>query len=173
MENVFAIGIHPYIKEITILPLLIPARINQTEFTEKKSRFISRACHVQDSEEARAIVKEIKQEFPDARHVVWAFICGKDRSVFGYSDDGEPHGTAGRPLFEVLKGSPFTDTLVTVTRYFGGIKLGTGGLVSAYTRAGQDVLAGLPFNELVDRTAGDIFILLIIRRRRWGRSTVY
>ncbi len=131
--------------------LLVPTSSHETEFTEKKSRFISRACRISDAAEARSIVRKLKEEFPDSRHVVWAFICGRERSVFGFSDDGEPHNTAGRPLFEVVKGSAFTDVLVAVIRYFGGVKLGTGGLVSAYTRAGQEVLAGLPSEELIDR----------------------
>lgn len=112
----------------------------ETEFTEKKSKFISIACPVTGQPQVQQIIKETRILHPDSRHVVWAYIVGNSRTVFGYSDDGEPGGTAGRPLFEVLKGSTLTDTLFMVIRYFGGIKLGTGGLVKAYTKAGQDLL---------------------------------
>ena len=120
--------------------IFIPAGPAESEFLEKKSRFISRIIPTDDPEVIRSIIRETRKEHLQSRHVVWAYILGDSRSIFGMSDDGEPHGTAGKPVLEVLKGSGMTDILVLVIRYFGGIKLGTGGLVSAYTRAAQDVL---------------------------------
>lgn len=118
----------------------IPSHSAESEFTEKKSRFISVVLPVTDPDRIRSIIKETRMAHPQSRHVVWAYILGDSRSVFGLSDDGEPHGTAGKPVLEVVKGSGMTDLLVLVIRYFGGIKLGTGGLVQAYTKSAQDVL---------------------------------
>jgi len=134
----------------------IPSGPSESEFTEKKSRFISLLFPVSRQDEIRDILKKTRQAHPQSRHVVWAYILGDSRSVFGLSDDGEPHGTAGRPVLEVLKGSGLTDTLILVIRYFGGIKLGTGGLVSAYTRAAQDVLTRTERQEKISRTGYDL-----------------
>jgi len=123
----------------------------QTEFTEKRSRFISVLTSVQDQGEARGEVKKMWEHYPDAAHIVYAFRLGKKGDLFGMSDDGEPHGTAGRPVFEVLKGSGITNILLMVIRYFGGTKLGTGGLVKAYTRAAQEVLSACGTEELTER----------------------
>ena len=132
--------------------ILIPSSKAVSEFIEKKSRFISIVLPVEDADEIKGIIKETRKAHPQSRHVVWAYILGDARSIFGLSDDGEPHGTAGRPVLEVLKGSGLTDTLILVIRYFGGIKLGTGGLVQAYTRSAQDVLDKvIPF-EKIDKT---------------------
>ncbi len=120
--------------------ILIPSNKAESEFIEKRSRFISIVLPVEGADEIKGIIKETRKAHPQSRHVVWAYILGDSRSVFGLSDDGEPHGTAGRPVLEVLKGSGLTDALILVIRYFGGIKLGTGGLVQAYTRSAQDVL---------------------------------
>ena len=132
--------------------ILIPSNKAESEFIEKKSRFISIVLPVEDADEIRGIIKETRKAHPQSRHVVWAYILGDSRSVFGLSDDGEPHGTAGRPVLEVLKGSGLTDTLILVIRYFGGIKLGTGGLVQAYTRSAQDVLDRVIPLEKIDKT---------------------
>ena len=104
---------------------------------EKKSRFISLLYPVPDDHEVKKILKELRKEHPDSRHVVWSYVLGDAGTLYGLSDDGEPHGTAGRPVLEVLKGSGLTFAALFVIRYFGGIKLGTGGLVSAYTRGGS------------------------------------
>ncbi len=123
----------------------------RTEFTEKKSRFISILTIVQSQEEARARIRTEWERYPDAAHIVYAFRIGKSGDLFGMSDDGEPHGTAGRPVFEVLKGSGITNVLLMVVRYFGGTKLGTGGLVKAYTRAAKDVLSACRTEELTEK----------------------
>lgn len=103
------------------------------EIVEKKSRFIATVMHVESEEEANARIEELKKKYWDARHNCYAFILGKGSETMRFSDDGEPSGTAGKPILEVLKGRELTNTLVVVTRYFGGVLLGTGGLVRAYT----------------------------------------
>ncbi len=124
----------------------------RAELTVRRSRFLAEADPVASAEAARELQRERKRVYADASHVVFAFICGPQGGVMGCSDDGEPSGTAGRPTLEVLKGSGITNVLLTVTRWFGGILLGTGGLVRAYTESAQLVLAGAPTAELVPLT---------------------
>ncbi len=107
------------------------------EFTEKKSRFIGQIFPAADADEAGELIAEAKKKYWDARHNVSAFIVGEDMPVERSTDDGEPAGTAGRPVLEVLRGANIRGAVLVVTRYFGGIKLGTGGLVRAYTRAAK------------------------------------
>lgn len=107
------------------------------EFTEKKSKFIGYIKHVETEEEANAFIAEIKSKHWDARHNVYAYIIGENGSTQRSTDDGEPAGTAGRPVLEVIKGEDLTNVVVVVTRYFGGILLGTGGLVRAYSKAAK------------------------------------
>lgn len=104
---------------------------NTAELTEKKSRFIANLYSCTTEEEASAVLAQIKSKYWDARHNVYAYIL-KSGTV-RFSDDGEPHGTAGKPVLDVLSGSGLTDVIIVVTRYFGGILLGTGGLVRAYS----------------------------------------
>ena len=105
------------------------------EYEEKKSRFIATLRPVTSEEEAAAFIAEMKKKYWDARHNCSAYIIGKRGEITRCSDDGEPSGTAGRPMLEVLTGSGVTNAAVVVTRYFGGTLLGTGGLVRAYTQA--------------------------------------
>lgn len=107
------------------------------EVIEKKSRFIARVQAAHTEEEAAAFVESEKKRFWDARHHCYAYILGEQGQTKRYSDDGEPSGTAGRPILEVLEGSGIRNLIVVVTRYFGGTLLGTGGLVRAYTQAAQ------------------------------------
>ena len=130
--------------------LFIPSGTGECDFTEKKSRFIGRAEKVDSAEKARDIVKQLKEKHPRARHVVWAYVIGKDASLKGLSDDGEPRGTGGRPVLDHIYGSKLTNTLVTVVRYFGGIKLGTGPLASAYGRAAEKALENMPEIRLIE-----------------------
>ncbi len=111
------------------------------EIVEKKSRFIARVQAVQTEEEAAAFIESERKRFWDARHHCYAYILGEQGQTRRYSDDGEPSGTAGRPILEVLAGSGIRNLAVVVTRYFGGTLLGTGGLVRAYTQAAQAGLA--------------------------------
>ena len=121
----------------------------QFELTVKNSRFLAEAFVVANAEAARERLREQKERFSDASHVVHAFIVGPEGNVMGCSDDGEPSGTSGRPVLEVLKGSGVTNVILTVTRWFGGTKLGTGGLVKAYTESAQGVVAQMKTHELV------------------------
>jgi uncharacterized YigZ family protein len=123
-----------------------------TELEIKGSRFLAEAIPVDSQEAARAALRERKARHADATHVVHAFAVGSTHSVLGSSDDGEPAGTAGRPMLEVLKGSGITDVLLTVTRWFGGTLLGTGGLVKAYSESAKRclLLAEAASSELVD-----------------------
>jgi uncharacterized YigZ family protein len=128
----------------------IPARETRTEIQVLNSRFIATAAPVFTVEEARAFVTRIKNEFADATHNVPAYLVGHGASVIAHChDDGEPSGTAGRPALAVLQGSGLGDVAVVVTRYFGGTKLGTGGLVRAYGDAVRAVLEVLPRAEKV------------------------
>jgi uncharacterized YigZ family protein len=129
---------------------LIPARETRTELKISNSRFVATAAPVFSVEEAREFIARIKAEFSDASHNVPAFVVGHGNNVTAHcSDDGEPSGTAGRPALMVLQGSGLGDVAVVVTRYFGGTKLGTGGLVKAYGDSVKAVLEILPLAEKV------------------------
>jgi uncharacterized YigZ family protein len=132
--------------------MLILCHGTRAELMIRKSRFLAEATPVDSAEAARDLWRERKRTYAGCNHVVFAFICGPQGGVMGCSDDGEPSGTAGRPALEVLKGSGITNVLLTVTRWFGGIKLGTGGLVRAYTESAQLALADPPVAELVPLT---------------------
>ncbi len=122
-----------------------------TELSIKNSRFIAEVFPITTQVEARNLLKEQKNKYKDASHVVHAFIVGKAGEVMGMSDDGEPPGTAGRPVLDVLKGKHCTNMLLTITRYFGGTLLGTGGLVKAYGDSAKEVLALAKFEPLVEK----------------------
>jgi len=122
----------------------------ETAFDVKHSRFLAELFPVSAQDEARVLLKAQKEKHADASHVVHAFVIGRAGEILGCSDDGEPSGTAGRPVLEALKGSSVTNVLLTVTRWFGGSLLGTGGLVRAYSDAAKAVLALAPVEELVD-----------------------
>ena len=132
--------------------MLILRRGTRAELVVRKSRFLAEATPIASPEAARELWRERKRTYTNGGHIVFAFICGPQGGVMGCSDDGEPSGTAGRPVLEVLKGSGITDVLLTVARWFGGIKLGTGGLVRAYTESAQLALADPPVAELVPLT---------------------
>lgn len=124
---------------------LIPAREARVEMTVVNSRFIATAAPALTVEEAKAFITRIRGEFADASHNVPAYLIGHGATVTAHcTDDGEPAGTAGRPALAVLRGSGLGDVAVVVTRYFGGTRLGTGGLVRAYGDAVRQVLAALP-----------------------------
>lgn len=123
-----------------------------SEFTEKHSRFLGYVRHTETDEEAVAFLEEIRSLNSDARHNIYAYVLNADhRSRF--SDDGEPHGTAGKPALDILNGYELKDVTVVVTRYFGGILLGTGGLVRAYSKAVKDAIDAA---EQVLMVPGDI-----------------
>jgi uncharacterized YigZ family protein len=127
---------------------LIPAQPTRTEIDVLNSRFIATIAPAFNVEQARQFIAEIKAEFSDATHNVPAYVIGHGSSVIAHChDDGEPSGTAGRPALAVLSGSGLGDAVVVVTRYFGGTKLGTGGLVRAYSDAVRAVLEVVPRAE--------------------------
>ncbi|MCR5421342.1 MAG: YigZ family protein [Lachnospiraceae bacterium] len=121
------------------------------QITEKKSRFICHVRPVENEEEATAFINEMKKQYWDARHNCSAFVIGKNSELTRCSDDGEPAGTAGRPMLEVLINEELKNTAVVVTRYFGGVLLGTGGLVRAYQAA---VKEGLNASEIITKKTG-------------------
>ena len=116
------------------------ASYGEDKFEEKRSKFTGRLWHVETAEEAVAKIKEMRETYWDATHNCYAYIL-REGNVMRYSDDGEPQGTAGMPILEVLRHENLTDCVCVVTRYFGGILLGTGGLVRAYTQGAQVAVA--------------------------------
>ena len=118
------------------------------EMVVKKSRFLSEAIPVDSAEKARDFWRSQKLKYDNGGHIVYAFAVGSSGGIMGCSDDGEPAGTAGRPALEVVKNCGITNLIVTIARWYGGIKLGTGGLVKAYTEAAQLALENAPTREL-------------------------
>ena len=135
--------------------LLADAR---AELTVKNSRFLSEAVYADSPEAAREIWRLRKTQYDNGGHIVYAFIVGPQGNIQGCSDDGEPAGTAGRPTLEVLKGSGLTNVILTTARWFGGTKLGTGGLVHAYTASAQAALANIRTRELVEMKTLDFTV---------------
>lgn len=117
----------------------IPSGLLETTYEIKKSRFIARLTSVSNREQAMQVLEQAKIDYPDARHHCWAYQIGPPNSpsMAAMSDDGEPSGTAGKPILNVIQHKDIGDTMVVVIRYFGGIKLGAGGLVRAYSQAAQ------------------------------------
>jgi uncharacterized YigZ family protein len=135
----------------------IPVGSMRVDLRFKNSRFIGFGDRAGSVDEAQAVLARTREQFRDGSHHVYAFAVGHGSTVtHGMSDDGEPSGTAGRPVLAVLAGSNIGDVVVVVVRYFGGTKLGTGGLVRAYTETAQEVLAAMPTELKVSRTAVDI-----------------
>ena len=123
----------------------------EDEIVEKKSRFIATVLPVQTEEEALAFIEKTKKKYWDARHNCFAYIIGERGQLQRCSDDGEPNGTAGKPMLDVLLGNELCNVVVVVTRYFGGTLLGTGGLVRAYSRSVQE---GLKQSIIIEKTKG-------------------
>lgn len=120
--------------------------------TEKKSKFLSFVFHVESSEEVKGIVDEHRKKYYDARHVCWAYMLGPEREEYRSNDDGEPSGTAGRPILGQINSYGLTNVLIIVIRYFGGTLLGTGGLIKAYKEAAEDAVRNAVIVEkTVDR----------------------
>lgn len=134
------------------MPYLIPAQTVRVETIVINSRFVATAGRADTVDEAKQFIQSIRAEMPDATHHVYAFKVGFGGSVIeGMSDDGEPSGTAGPPVLAVLRGANLGDVVVVITRYFGGTKLGTGGLVRAYRDAARQVLAALPTESKIEK----------------------
>ena len=121
------------------------------EIVEKKSRFIADVMPVSSEDEAQAFIADIKKKYWDARHHCFAYVIGDRHELARFSDDGEPGGTAGKPMLDVLMGEDIHNVAVVVTRYFGGTLLGTGGLVRAYSGATKE---GLAHSQIISRIRG-------------------
>lgn len=132
----------------------IPTGAGEAEFTEKRSRFLGHVRKVETEEEAKAFIAEMKKKYYDARHNCWCYIIngGAER----YSDDGEPQGTAGIPMLEVYRREGVTNVVCVVTRYFGGVLLGAGGLLRAYTKSAKDALDAAGVSIVRPWTEADI-----------------
>lgn len=116
-------------------------------YTEKRSRFLAFARPVRSAEEAKEEVEKIRKQYYDARHVCWAYMLGAERLVFRANDDGEPSSTAGKPILGQINSAGLTDVVVIVVRYFGGIQLGTSGLIVAYRTAAAEAIAAAAVEE--------------------------
>lgn len=121
-------------------------------YAEKRSRFISYAIPVRTVEEAKEELDKYRKQYYDARHVCWAYMLGADRSAFRSNDDGEPSSTAGKPILGQINSNELTDILIVVVRYFGGIELGTSGLIVAYRTAAAEAIAA---SEIEERTVDE------------------
>ena len=124
----------------------VPFQAADSEFAEKRSRFISHVWRVETEEEAQARIQETKKKYYDARHNCWCYLLGPN--LVRYSDDGEPQGTAGQPMLNVFQRENVTNVVCVVTRYFGGILLGAGGLTRAYSKSARDALAAAGVAEM-------------------------
>ena len=128
-------------------PYLIPSGIGQSEYAEKRSRFLGHVWPVESEEEARAHIEAMKKQHYDARHNCWCYRL-QAGGVERYSDDGEPQGTAGQPMLNVFQREEVTNLCCVVTRYFGGVLLGAGGLVRAYTQSAKEALDDAGISEV-------------------------
>lgn len=133
-----------------ITPYVVPADTVRHELEIKKSRFITYLAHTPGEQEAKQFIQSLREAYPDARHHCWAFVAGRPESSvqWGCGDDGEPAGTAGKPMLAQLSGANVGEICAVVVRYFGGIKLGTGGLVKAYGSSVQQALGLLTTREV-------------------------
>lgn len=133
---------------------LSPTHTQRFDLEIKNSQFITTVCRTNGRDAAKAFLEEIRQRYPDANHHCWAFVAGAPNNVhlWDQSDDGEPKGTAGKPMLNVLQHSDFGETTVVVTRFFGGIKLGAGGLVRAYSQAVQEALSQTEHENIYPRS---------------------
>lgn len=127
--------------------------LSEGYYTEKRSRFLSFALPVRTPDEVKTQVDAYRKKYYDARHVCWAYMLGPDRTTFRANDDGEPSSTAGKPILGLINSNNLTDILIIVVRYFGGIELGTSGLIVAYRTAAAEAIAAARIEErTVDET---------------------
>ncbi|MDD6749335.1 MAG: YigZ family protein [bacterium] len=130
--------------------------VSEGYYSEKRSRFISYAIPVRTLEEVKETVAKYRKEYYDARHVCWAYMLGHERLNFRANDDGEPSSTAGKPILGQINSNELTDILIVVIRYFGGIELGTSGLIVAYRTAAAEAIAAA---EIEERTVDETFTI--------------
>lgn len=132
--------------------LKVPINHVEKELVFKKSRFITIATKINNYDELKTIINKTRKEHPNASHVVHAAVMGNQGTIYSFSDDKEPKNTAGKPAFEVLKGSNLTNIAILIIRYFGGTLLGTGGLVKAYGESAKNVLLDIKSEELIEKS---------------------
>jgi uncharacterized YigZ family protein len=125
---------------------------SEAVYTERKSKFLAFAQPVRTTDEVKALLDEYQKKYYDARHVCYAYMLGAERKEFRANDNGEPSGTAGKPILGQINSAELTDVLVMVVRYFGGIKLGTSGLIAAYRAAAAEALAA---GEIIEKTVDE------------------
>jgi uncharacterized YigZ family protein len=128
------------------------SNVSEGYLTEQRSKFISYAFPVRTPEEVKEKVNVIRKQHYSARHVCWAYMLGAERTQFRFNDDGEPSSTAGKPILGVINSNELTDVLIVVVRYFGGVKLGTSGLIVAYRAAALDAVANA---EIIEKTVDE------------------
>lgn len=128
----------------------IKDNISEGFYSEKRSKFLAFAFHVTTEEEIKEIVSEYRKKYYDARHVCWAYMLGAQRTEFRANDDGEPSSTAGKPILGQINKNELTDILIIVVRYYGGVNLGTSGLIVAYRTAAAEAIANAEVIKLYD-----------------------
>ncbi len=128
----------------------IKDNISEGFYSEKRSKFLAFAFHVTTEEEIKEIVSEYRKKYYDARHVCWAYMLGAQRTEFRANDDGEPRSTAGKPILGQINKNELTDILIIVVRYYGGVNLGTSGLIVAYRTAAAEAIANAEVIKLYD-----------------------
>lgn len=128
----------------------IKDNISEGFYSEKRSKFLAFAFHVTTEEEIKEIVSEYRKKYYDARHVCWAYMLGAQRTYFRANDDGEPSSTAGKPILGQINKNELTDILIIVVRYYGGVNLGTSGLIVAYRTAAAEAIANAEIIKLYD-----------------------
>ncbi|MCH5312493.1 MAG: YigZ family protein [Prevotella sp.] len=125
----------------------ITSRVGEGYYTEKRSKFYAFAHHVETTDEVKDIVAQYRKKYYDARHVCYAYMLGAERTEFRANDDGEPSSTAGKPILGQINSNELTDILIVVIRYYGGVNLGTSGLIVAYREAASDAIANSDVEE--------------------------
>ncbi len=125
----------------------------KAEYSEKRSKFLAFAFPVTNTDEVKQLVQQHEKEFYDARHVCYAYMLGAEKEIFRAVDNGEPSGTAGRPILGQINSAELSDILIIVVRYFGGVKLGTSGLINAYKIAAAEAIQNC---EIIERTVDDL-----------------
>lgn len=157
-ERMVRPGVYAIVSEAGRYP--VPARVHRVEESIRRSRFVTTVARAPDADAAHAFVDTVRDEFPDATHHCWAFVAGPPGSTthIGMSDDGEPHGTAGRPMLTALLHGGVGEIVAVSSRWFGGVKLGTGGLGRAYSGGVKLALESLPTEDRVERVLADLEI---------------
>jgi len=128
-------------------------KVGEGTYSEKRSKFLAFAHHVETEDDVKRIVADYRKRYYDARHVCYAYMLGSDRTVFRANDDGEPGSTAGKPILGQINSNELTDILIVVVRYYGGVNLGTGGLIMAYKTAAAEAIAN---SEVITRQVEEI-----------------